>query len=107
MRFASRRKTHTGTSIVIWVTGYLERMIVLPMATHKDLSYALAMLNCFQLMRTTNKKHMIRTGKTDEHGQSCTVTRHAVRLIDNINHADHIGMSAPVGPYRNADVTNQ
>ena len=44
--------------------------MVLPIRTRKDLRYALVMLNCFQLMHTTNKKHMIRMGKTDVHGQS-------------------------------------
>ncbi|MEQ5841992.1 hypothetical protein N0A02_21370 [Paraburkholderia acidicola] len=102
--------------IEIRLTRYLQRMIVgtvahqttiLPMPAHMNPGYALAMLNCFQLMHVTNKKHMIRMGKTDVHGQSCTASRHVVRLIDNINHADHIGMSSPVGPYRNTVVTNQ
>ena len=81
--------------------------MVLPIRTRKDFRYALVMLNCFQLMHTTNKKHMIRMGKTDVHGQSCTVRRHAVRLVDNINNAHHVEMSSPVGPHRNTVVTNQ
>jgi hypothetical protein len=90
------------------IVGTVEHQtMVLPMRTFMDHSYALVMLSCFQLMHTTSKKHMICMGKTDVHGQSCTVKRHAVRLVDNINNAHHVGMSSPVGPCRNTVVMNQ